>query len=63
MIKILITDPLSDKGINKLKNAGFEVIYKPDTSNDELLSFISNIDGWIIRSGTKITQELLEDSK
>jgi len=63
MIKILITDPLSDKGINKLKNAGFEVIYKPDTSNDELLSLISNIDGWIIRSGTKITQELLEDSK
>ena len=55
MIKILITDPLSDKGINKLKNAGFEVIYKPDTPNDELLSLISNIDGWIIRSGTKIS--------
>ena len=28
MIKILITDPLSDKGINRLKDAAFEVIYK-----------------------------------
>ncbi len=63
MIKILITDPLSDKGIHKLKNAGFEVIYKPDISSDELLSFVSQIDGWIIRSGTKITKELIEDAK
>jgi len=63
MIKILITDPLSDKGINKLKNADFDVIYKPEISTDELVSFISEIDGWIIRSGTKITKELIEDAK
>ena len=49
----------ANKGINKLKDAGFEVIYKRETSNDEILSLISEIDGWIIRSGTKITIELM----
>ena len=59
MIKILITDPLSDKGIEKLKDAGFDVIYKPNLSTDELFSLVGEIDGWIIRSGTKVTKDLI----
>ena len=30
VIKILITDPISDKGLNMLKDAGFDVVYKPN---------------------------------
>ena len=63
MIKILITDPLSDKGIEKLKDAGFDVIYKPNLSADELFSLVGEIDGWIIRSGTKVTKDLIADAK
>ena len=55
--KILITDPLSDKGIEFLKESGLEVIYKPKASKDEIQVHISNIEGWIIRSGTKISKE------
>ena len=62
-IKILITDPLSDKGVELLKESGFEILLKPNITSDELQTFVSEIDGWIIRSGTKITKELIKDAK
>ncbi len=62
-IKILITDPLSDRGVELLKESGFEVLLKPNITSDELQACVSEIDGWIIRSGTKITKELIKDAK
>ena len=35
-IKILVTDPLSDKGLELLKKSKFEVIYKPEESMDDI---------------------------
>jgi len=61
--KVLITDPISELGIEKLKDAGIEVLYKPESSSDEIRSMLSDIDGWIIRSGTKINKEFIQDSK
>ena len=61
-IKILITDPLSDQGLELLRNENFDVVYKPNPSLDELSILVSDIDGWIIRSGTKVTKELLENA-
>ena len=61
--KILITDPISDLGIEKLKDAGLEVIYKPDSDEDEIHSMLGDIDGWIIRSGTQINKDYIQDSK
>ena len=58
--KILITDPISDFGLDKLKDSGFEVLYKPDISEDELHSVLSDIDGWIIRSGTQVKSQHFE---
>ena len=63
MLKILITDPLSEIGLNILKDAGFEILYKPKISLDELSVLLPDIDGWIIRSGTKITSDLIKNSK
>ena len=61
--KILITDPLSKKGIEFLKESGLEVIYKPNASLDEIQIYLSDISGWIIRSGTKITKQNISDAK
>ena len=61
--KILITDPLSDKGLDYLKDAGLEVLYKPKASQDEIHTHLGTIDGWIIRSGTTISQENISDAK
>ena len=63
LIKILITDPLSDKGLDLLRNEGFDVIYKPNPSFDELFILVNDIDGWLIRSGTKVTKELIENAR
>ena len=58
-MKILITDALSENGLNLLREAEFEVIYKINPLKDELTSLVSDIDGWIVRSGTKILKEIL----
>ena len=62
-MKILITDALSENGLNLLREAEFEVIYKINPQKDELTSLVSDIDGWIVRSGTKILKENFQDAK
>ena len=63
MAKVLVSDPIADKGIEILEDSGFEVIYNPNPSNDELQSYLSDIDAWVIRSGTKILREHLVDTR
>lgn len=52
--KILITDPLSAAGIEVLQNAGLEVIEILDQDADKMTAALPEVEGWIIRSGTKI---------
>src|ERR1041385_2746707 len=60
-MKILVTDPLAPEGLEVFKNAeGFEVDVKIGLKPDELKKICSAYDGWVIRSGTKITAELIE---
>ena len=63
MIKVLITDSISDNGIKILEESGIEVLNKPGIDSDKLMNILPDIDGWIIRSGTKINKEHLEHSK
>lgn len=62
-IKILVTDPLSDNGLELLKKSKFEVIYKPNDSIDDIFTILDDIDGWIIRSGTTILKEHILKAK
>ena len=63
MYKILITDPISDSGLSVLDSPDIEVIYKPGISDDELIPFLPEIHGWIIRSGTRVSAQHLENTK
>ena len=63
MAKVLVSDPIADKGIEILEEAGFEVIYNPNPSDDELQTLTSDVEAWVVRSGTKITSELLNDAR
>ncbi len=63
MAKVLVTDPIADKGIEILEDAGFEVIYNPNPSNDELQSVSRDINAWVVRSSTQITAEHLKDAR
>ncbi|HIJ67816.1 MAG TPA: phosphoglycerate dehydrogenase [Planctomycetes bacterium] len=60
MIKILITDKLAAEGIDLLKRTdGVEPVVKTGLSSEELAGIIGDYDGLIIRSGTKVTAEVL----
>jgi D-3-phosphoglycerate dehydrogenase / 2-oxoglutarate reductase len=61
MFKILVSDPLSEKGLNILqKEKNIQVDLKPKQSLDTLKEIIKDYDALIIRSGTKATAELIQ---
>ena len=63
-MKILVTDSLAPEGLEVFKNAeGFQVDVKTGLKPDELKKICGDYDGWVIRSGTKITAELIEAAK
>ncbi len=58
-MKVLVSDPLSERGIEILKKAGLSVDVKMKLSPDLLLAEIGHYDGLIIRSATKVTKEVI----
>jgi D-3-phosphoglycerate dehydrogenase / 2-oxoglutarate reductase len=61
-IKVLVTDPLEQKGLQILKDAGFEVKETGKLTPEQLCEVIEKYDAVIVRSGTKITREVIEKS-
>jgi len=63
-MKILVSDSLAPQGLEVFKNAGgFEVDVRLGLKPDELKKICADYDGWVIRSGTKITAPLIEAAK
>lgn len=59
-MKILISDPLSQEGLGILEKVdSFELINKPGMAVEELCKVINDCDALIVRSGTKVTKEIL----
>jgi D-3-phosphoglycerate dehydrogenase / 2-oxoglutarate reductase len=59
-MKVLISDNLSQVGIDVLKTAGLEVDVKTALTPAELKAIIGDYDGLVIRSATRVTADLLE---
>ena len=57
--KILITDHISEEGIRKLREFG-DVEIQVGVSEEELKARIAGYDALIVRSGTKVTREVIE---
>ncbi|AQT68534.1 D-3-phosphoglycerate dehydrogenase [Anaerohalosphaera lusitana] len=61
MVKILIADKLAQEGIDLLESIdGIKPVVKTGMSEDELCECISEYDGIIVRSATKVTARVLE---
>jgi D-3-phosphoglycerate dehydrogenase / 2-oxoglutarate reductase len=58
-MKILVSDSLSQQGVELLEKAGFTVVVKTKLPKEELFKEIKDADGLIVRSGTKVTSELI----
>ena len=60
-MKILITDPISEEGVDYLKQQpDLEVVCRFDLSLEALFSEIHDAAGLIVRSKTQVTQEVIE---
>lgn len=62
-MKIIVTERIADDGIEHLKQDGHDVDVKYGISREELLSIIEKYDAIIVRSVTKINEELLVKAK
>ena len=64
MVKVLVSDNLAAEGLEVFRQAdGIEVIEKPGVSPHELLELIADVDGLAIRSGTKVTADVIDAAK
>ena len=61
-MKVLISDNLSQAGVDILERAGITVDVNTGLTPDELKLIIGNYDGLVIRSATKVTVDLLESA-
>jgi len=59
-MKILICDPIDESGINRLKEAGFEVDVKPNITEDQISEIIHEYDAIIVKSRVKVGREVIE---
>lgn len=59
-MKILVSDPLSEAGLNPLRAAEFtEVDVQTDLTPEQLLDVIANYEALIVRSGTQVTNDVV----
>lgn len=58
-MRVLVSDSLAQQGIKILKSAGLEVDIKTGLSPEELIETIPEYDGLVIRSGTKVTKDVV----
>lgn len=59
-MKILISEPIAEKGVAKLIEEGAKVDVKTSLSREELLAVIGQYDALIVRSNTKVNEELYQ---
>jgi D-3-phosphoglycerate dehydrogenase len=61
MPRVLICDKLETSGLDLLRRAGLDVDNRPGLKGEELQAALRGADGCIVRSGTRLTAELLDD--
>ena len=57
--KVLICDSIDQVGIDSLRRAGMTVDYMPEIKVNELISSVKDYDVIIVRSRTKISDEII----
>jgi D-3-phosphoglycerate dehydrogenase len=59
MAKILIADPLAESAVQKIKDAGLELVLRDKETDGPIEKQIVGFDGVVIRSATKMTREVI----
>jgi D-3-phosphoglycerate dehydrogenase len=59
-MKVLVTDPIADAGLDRLREAGHDVETAYDIEGDDLLEAVSSANAMIVRSGTEVTETVFD---
>ncbi|MFB6267718.1 MAG: phosphoglycerate dehydrogenase [Halodesulfurarchaeum sp.] len=59
-MKVLVTDPIAEAGLDRLREAGHEVETGYDLTGEQLLDAVADAHGLIVRSGTDVTERVFE---
>jgi len=59
MARILVTEKIADRGLDRLRAAGHDVDVQLDATADDLPGLVAGAAGLIIRSATQVTAEVL----
>jgi D-3-phosphoglycerate dehydrogenase len=62
LVRVLVCDQIHEVGLQKLRNSGIHIDQDIEITPKQLLDKISEYDAIIVRSGTKITQNVLDAS-
>jgi len=62
-VKVIISDPIADKGVEMMRQAGLEVDVKTSLAPDELERTIGGYDVIVVRSATKVREPIIEAAK
>ncbi len=62
-MKILVSDSVEQSCIKILESEGFQVDFRPGLPLNELKNIISQYDALVVRSGTKVTPELIASAE
>ncbi|GAB4540872.1 MAG: phosphoglycerate dehydrogenase [Thermodesulfovibrionia bacterium] len=62
-MRVLVSDSISEKGIDILRKAGLDVDVKVGLKPEELKNEIGYYDALIVRSATKVTAEIIEHAR
>lgn len=59
-MRVLITDPVSDRAIQTMRDAGLEVDVKTGLTPEQLLEAVKGYDVMVVRSATKVTDKVVD---
>lgn len=61
-LKALITDPVNERLVVRLKEMGLNVDYKPTITRDELLRTVGGYNILVVRSRTRVDKEVIDNA-
>jgi D-3-phosphoglycerate dehydrogenase len=59
-MRVLVTDPIADAGLDRLRTAGHTVDTAYDAEGSDLLAAVADANALIVRSGTEVTEAVFE---
>ncbi len=62
-MKVLVTDPINEAGLEELREAGHDVRTAFELSQEELLEAVEDVHALVVRSGTEVTAQVIETAR